>query len=55
MLAVTVSSGGNGTAGTGMEFHLRSLALSAGLTSARGISDVSGCHIESVGGGGRAK
>lgn len=50
MLAVTASSGGNGTAGTGMEFHLRSLVLSAGLTSAHGISDVSGCHMEWGGG-----
>ena len=46
MTAVTVSSGGNVTAGNGMKFHLRSLVLSAGLTRVRGICDVSPCHVD---------
>lgn len=46
MTAVTVSSGGNVTAGTRMKFHLRSLVLSAGLTRARGICDVSRCDVD---------
>lgn len=58
MLAVTVSGGGNVTAGTRMKFHLRSLVLSAGLTPACGISDV-WCHVvgkkEKERGGGEKK
>lgn len=46
IIAVAVSSGGNITAGTRMKFHLRSFVLSAGLTRARGISDVSRCHMD---------
>lgn len=43
---LTVSSGRNVTAGTRLKFHLHSLVLSAGLSRARGITDVPRCHVD---------